>query len=60
MQSQREENVRTPSNTKNTVGMYQFQGNDPIKEDDKNKMSFEFKWNKRRAFHVNPSKYGYV
>ena len=46
MQTQREEIVRIPSNPKTTDGMYQFQGNNPIQEY-KNKMPFEFKWNKR-------------
>ena len=39
--------------------MYQVQGNNPIQEY-KSKMPSEFKWNKRKAFRVNPSKYGYV
>ena len=59
MRTQREENVTTPSNTKTTDGMYQFQGNNPIQEYQK-KMPSEFRRNKRKAFHVNPIKYGYA
>ena len=51
--------MSTPSNIENTDGMYQFQGNNPIQKY-KNKMPFEFKWNKRKAFHINPGKYGYA
>ena len=59
IRTQREENMRAPSNTKNTEGMYQSQGNNPIQEY-KYKMPFEFKWNKRKALHVNPSTYRYA
>ena len=59
MQTQREETARTPTDTGNIDDMYQFQNNNPIQES-KNKMQFEFKWNKRKAVHVNPSKYGYA
>ena len=59
MQIQREENVRTPSDIKNTDGMYQFKCNNPIQEY-KNKIPFEFKWNQGKACQVNPDKYGYA
>ena len=51
--------MRTQIGIENTDGMYQFKGNNPIQEF-KNKMPFEFKWNNRKAFQVNPSKYGYA
>ena len=51
--------MRTLSNTENIDGMYQFQGNNPV-QDYNTKMPFKFKWNKRKAFCVNPGKYGNV
>ena len=51
--------MRTPNDNENTDGIYKFQNNNPIQEY-KNKMRFEFKWNKRKAFQVNPSKYEYA